>query len=265
MKKRLIQIFGFLISSLGWLFVLCTMAMNYWRTSQIGGKGGSSVIKVAWYWSNLWKDCYTDSTAVTNCRDYGVLWNVLYYVQAVRGLLICGLTIGFFAVTCCFIGMECTYIGGAEQTKDKLVVSGAVFHFIGGVSNLAAYCLYINRVVKTAFVRNPAPGTLRYDLGPPIFLGLVGCFLIMFGAVLYAVTVFRVVYPESGSGLQRKDIHAHYVQKQKPLHQILRSLQTLWNLYRIGTIKRQHLKALSGDNKSVGKRCICVASNLLCT
>ncbi|XP_013878747.1 claudin-10 isoform X2 [Austrofundulus limnaeus] len=220
MKKRLIQIFGFLISSLGWLFVLCTMAMNYWRTSQIGGKGGSSVIKVAWYWSNLWKDCYTDSTAVTNCRDYGVLWNVLYYVQAVRGLLICGLTIGFFAVTCCFIGMECTYIGGAEQTKDKLVVSGAVFHFIGGVSNLAAYCLYINRVVKTAFVRNPAPGTLRYDLGPPIFLGLVGCFLIMFGAVLYAVTVFRVVYPE------RKVVQAYSERIYMPTTSRSKSLYT---------------------------------------
>ncbi|XP_005799389.1 claudin-10-like [Xiphophorus maculatus] len=196
MKKRLIQIFGFLISSLGWLFILCTMAMDYWRISQIGGEGGSFIIKVAWYWSNLWKDCLTDSTAVTNCRDYGVLWSVLYYVQAVRGLLICGLTIGFFAVVCCFIGMECTYIGGPEPTKDKLVFSGAVFHFVGGVSNLVAYCLYINRVARTAFATNLPAGQLRYDLGPPIFLGLVGCFLIYFGAVLYAVTVIKVIYPD---------------------------------------------------------------------
>ncbi|XP_014900397.1 claudin-10-like [Poecilia latipinna] len=195
MKKRLIQIFGFLITSLGWLFILCTMAMDYWRISQIGGQGGSFIIKVAWYWSNLWKDCYTDSTAVTNCRDYGVLWSVLYYVQAVRGLLMCGLTIGFFAVVCCFVGMECTYIGGAEPTKDKLVFSGAVFHFVGGVSNLVAYCLYINRVARSAFATNLPAGEFRYDLGPPIFLGLVGCFLIFFGAVLYAVTVIKVIYP----------------------------------------------------------------------
>ncbi|RVE57936.1 hypothetical protein OJAV_G00204300 [Oryzias javanicus] len=200
MRKRLIQIFGFLISSMGWLFILCTMAMDYWRITQIGGQGGSFIIKVAWYWSNLWKDCFTDSTAVTNCRDYPVLWSVSYYVQAVRGLLMCGLTIGFFAVVCCFIGMDCTYIGGAEQTKDKLVFSGAVFHFVGGVSNIAAYCLYINRIAKVAFAPS-VPGVLKYDLGPPIFLGLVGCFLIFFGAVLYAVTVFRVVYPKR-SGAQ---------------------------------------------------------------
>lgn len=76
MRKRLVQIFGFLLTSLGWVFVLCTMAMDYWRITQIGGQGGSFIIKVAWYWSNLWKDCFTDSTAVTNCRDFPVLWAV---------------------------------------------------------------------------------------------------------------------------------------------------------------------------------------------
>lgn len=178
MRKRLLQIFGFLLTSLGWLFVLCTMAMDYWRITQIGGQGGSFIIKVAWYWSNLWKDCFTDSTAVTNCKDFPVLWTVtrknLAYlstvndrvlcvcvcvykqlillekpschvfsvkrpccdpaalIQRVRGLLMCGITLGFFAVVLCFIGMECTYIGGADKIKDKLVFAGAVFHFVGG-------------------------------------------------------------------------------------------------------------------------------------
>ena len=54
------------------------------------------------------------------------------YVQAVRGLLMCGLTLAFFAVVCCFIGMECTYIGGENKTKDKLVFAGSVIHFVGG-------------------------------------------------------------------------------------------------------------------------------------
>ncbi|XP_060910532.1 claudin-10-like [Labrus mixtus] len=197
MSKRLIQIFGFLVSSLGWLFVLCTMAMDFWRITQRGGQGGSFIIKVAWYWSNLWKDCFTDSTAVTNCRDFPVLWSVTAYVQGVRGLLMCGLTLGFFGVVLCFIGMDCTYIGGADQTKDKLLFAGAVFHVAGGVSDISAYCLYINRIARTTFAANVGPGVLRYDLGTPIFLGLVGCFLIILGAVFYVVTVFRVICPKS--------------------------------------------------------------------
>ena len=44
--------------------------------AQLGGQGGSSVVVTAWYWSNLWKDCYEDSTAVVNCVDLGVLWRV---------------------------------------------------------------------------------------------------------------------------------------------------------------------------------------------
>ncbi|XP_053184440.1 claudin-10 [Scomber japonicus] len=197
MEKRFIQILAFLVSSLGWVFVLCTMAMDYWRITQLGGQGGSFIIKVAWYWSNLWKDCFTDSTAVTNCRDYPVLWSVTPYIQGVRGLLMCGLTLGFFAVVCCFLGMECTYIGGADKTKDKLLLAGAVFHFAGSVSDISGYCLYINRIARTSFAQNVAPGVLRYDLGPPIFLGLVGCFLILLGVVFYAATVYRIIWPES--------------------------------------------------------------------
>ena len=54
------------------------------------------------------------------------------YVQGVRGLLMCGLCLGFFAVVCCFVGMECTYIGGGNKTKDRFLLAGSVFHFIGG-------------------------------------------------------------------------------------------------------------------------------------
>ncbi|KAK5890343.1 hypothetical protein CesoFtcFv8_013869 [Champsocephalus esox] len=162
MKKRLIQVLGFLMSSLGWVFVLCSMAMDYWRIVQLGGQGGSFIIKVAWYWSNLWKDCFTDSTAVTNCRDFPVLWSVTPYVQGVRGLLMCGLTLGFFAIVLCFLGMECTFIGGSEKTKDKLLLAGAVFHIAGSVSDVSGYCLYINRVARTTFAATVGPGVLRY-------------------------------------------------------------------------------------------------------
>lgn len=46
------------------------------RVGQLGGQGGSSVVVTAWYWSDLWRDCYEDSTAVVNCVDFGVLWRV---------------------------------------------------------------------------------------------------------------------------------------------------------------------------------------------
>lgn len=49
---------------------------SHLRVAQLGGQGGSSVVVTAWYWSDLWKDRYEDSTALVNCVDFGVLWKV---------------------------------------------------------------------------------------------------------------------------------------------------------------------------------------------
>ncbi|TSQ01581.1 Claudin-10 [Bagarius yarrelli] len=82
----LIQVFGFLISTLGWIFVSCTIGMDYWRISYIGGQGGSWIIKAAWYWSTLWRDCYVDSSDVANCRDFDIMWVVRPGARAEQGL-----------------------------------------------------------------------------------------------------------------------------------------------------------------------------------
>ncbi|KAL0185330.1 hypothetical protein M9458_021027, partial [Cirrhinus mrigala] len=50
--------------------------MDYWRVFYVGGKGGNWMIKASWYWSNLWKDCVTDTSSVTDCREYDALWAV---------------------------------------------------------------------------------------------------------------------------------------------------------------------------------------------
>uniref|UniRef100_A0A3P8XGH6 Claudin n=1 Tax=Esox lucius TaxID=8010 RepID=A0A3P8XGH6_ESOLU len=183
MGKRLFQIIGFLTSTLGWLFVLCTMVMNYWRFIQIGGQGGSAIIKVAWYWSSLWKDCYTESTAIDNCRDFPVLSSISCENTILQALLVCGLTLGFFGAIFCFVGMECTYIGGGEKNKDKVLLAGSLFHF---------YIITSSNVTVTVLMYVFCT-SLRYNLGTPIFLGLVGSGFIVLGAILYAVTVYKVV------------------------------------------------------------------------
>ncbi|XP_016097615.1 claudin-10-like [Sinocyclocheilus grahami] len=173
MRKRLIQVFGFLIATFGWLFVSCTLAMDYWRVFYVGGKGGNWMIKATWYWSNLWKDCVMDTSSVTNCRDYDVLWAVTPYVQGVRGLLLIAMSLGLVAAVLCFIGMDCTYIGGSQKNKDRILLFGAAFHCVGGVSALAAYCLYTNRVVSAAF----SPTVDRSIIRTVMMYTEIGCFV----------------------------------------------------------------------------------------
>ncbi|XP_070786765.1 claudin-10-like isoform X2 [Enoplosus armatus] len=195
MWRRPAQILGLLLCTLGWGFVGCTLAMDHWRVAQLGGQGGSSVVVAAWYWSDLWKDCYEDSTALVNCVDLGVLWAVKSYIQAVRGLLMIGLCVGLIGTVLSFSGMECTHIGGGRRSKDRTLTTASAFHLAGCVSDVAGYCLYINKVTA-AFLHSKAdPSKLSYEIGPPLYLGLVGSFLILLGCTVHCATACRADPP----------------------------------------------------------------------
>ncbi|XP_056226964.1 claudin-10-like isoform X1 [Seriola aureovittata] len=197
MRRRLAQILGLLLCVLGWGLVGCTVAMDHWRVAQLGGQAGSSVVVTAWFWSDLWKDCFEDSTALVNCVDFGVLWTVKPYIQAVRGLLMIGLCLGLIGTVLTFFGVECTHIGGDQRRNDQLLITASALHLVGCGSDVAGYCLYINRVVA-AFLHSKAdPSKLGYEIGPPLYLGLVGSFLIFLGCTIHCATVCRVKQPES--------------------------------------------------------------------
>ncbi|KAK3542857.1 hypothetical protein QTP70_005439 [Hemibagrus guttatus] len=207
--------------------------MDYWRVSYIGGQGGSWIIKAAWYWSTLWRDCYIDTSDVANCRDFDIMWVVRPgnraeqgAIQAVRALLLLGMFLGLFAAIFCFIGMDCTYIGGHAKTKYKILLIGTVLHFTGGVSCLAAYCLFTGRLGTITFTRMPDARLLRYYIGLPVFFGLVGSAGILLGSVLYAVTLCSVLTSNSNisemkEGYPFDNIYISFKEKKKSHQDLL--------------------------------------------
>ncbi|XP_028255461.1 claudin-10 [Parambassis ranga] len=187
MKIRVVQIWGFLMTVLGWIFVACTMAMEGWKITSVGGRGGAAIIKVAWYWSSLWRSCFTDSTAVTNCYDFPVLWSVEGYIQIVRGLLMAALTLGMLGFVLSLLGMECTYIGGKDRSKYKKIYVGGLCHIISGALSTSGYVVYAQYVSIEYF--SPDFDGLRYDLGTPLFLGWVGSAFHMAGGFFHLWSV----------------------------------------------------------------------------
>nr|XP_043875120.1 claudin-10-like isoform X2 [Solea senegalensis] len=224
MWRRRAQILGLLLCTLGLGLVVSTLAMDHWRSAQLEGEvGKSSVVVTAWYWSDLWRDCYEDSSALVNCVDLGVMWTVKSYIQAVRGLLMIGISLGLFGTVLVFFGLECTRIGGEQRSKDRLLMTASAFQLLGCVSDLAAYCLYINRVV-VAYLHSKADPSkmsvtvlLSYEIGPPLYLGLVATFLIFLGCITHCATVYRREHPqrrpmfpvEEQEFRGRKHIHGH--------------------------------------------------------
>ncbi|XP_068446654.1 claudin-10 [Clinocottus analis] len=203
MKIRVVQIWGFLMTVLGWIFVACTMAMEGWKITSIGGMGGSSIIKVAWYWSSLWRSCFTDSTAVSNCYDYPVLWSVEGHIQIVRGLLMGALSLGMLGFVLSLLGMECTFIGGKDRSKYKKIYAGAWCHVVSGFLSTCGYAVYAQYVSVEYF--NPDFNGLRYDLGTPMFLGWVGSAFQMTGGFFY---VWSVCMPLCGGATTVINIQA---------------------------------------------------------
>ncbi|XP_047432458.1 claudin-10 [Mugil cephalus] len=189
MQIRVVQIWGFLMAVLGWIFVACTMAMEGWKITSIGGMGGSSIIKVAWYWSSLWRSCFTDSTAVSNCYDYPVLWSVEGNIQIVRGLLMAALSLGMLGFVLSLMGMECTFIGGKEKSKYKKIYAGGWCHIVSGFLSTCGYAVYAQYVSVEYF--NPEFDGLKYDLGTPLFLGWVGSAFHMTGGCFYVWSVCK--------------------------------------------------------------------------
>ncbi|ETE70309.1 Claudin-10, partial [Ophiophagus hannah] len=61
-----VEILAFLLVVSGWVLVSSTLPTDYWKVSSIDG----TVITTATFWSNLWKTCVTDSTGVSNCKDF---------------------------------------------------------------------------------------------------------------------------------------------------------------------------------------------------
>ncbi|XP_068165849.1 claudin-10 [Antennarius striatus] len=189
MKIRVVQIWGFLMTVLGWIFVACTMAMEGWKITSIGGMGGSSIIKVAWYWSSLWRSCFTDSTAVSNCYDYPVLWSVEGSIQIVRGLLMSALSLGMLGFVLSLLGMECTFIGGKDKSKYKKIFAGGWCHIIAGSLSTCGYAVYAEYVSVEYF--DPQFDGLKYDLGTPLFLGWVGSGFHIAGGFFYLWSVCK--------------------------------------------------------------------------
>ncbi|XP_076858192.1 claudin-7-like isoform X4 [Brachyhypopomus gauderio] len=176
---------------------------NEWKSTS----RASSVITATWIFQGLWMNCAGNAIGSVHCRQHHTIFKLEGYIQAVRGLVLFGMAFGFLAAILCFIGMDCTYIGGSEKTNDKILVTGAVFHFLGGIADAAGYCLFATRLGRAAFARLAERGVVRYEIGSPVYIGLVGSVCIILGSIFYAASVYRVFVPkrEVDVSSQRKD------------------------------------------------------------
>ncbi|XP_055013488.1 claudin-10-like isoform X1 [Boleophthalmus pectinirostris] len=177
------EILAFILTTSGWVLVSSTLPTDYWKVSSIDG----TVITTATFWSNLWKTCVTDSTGVSNCKDFPSMLALDGYIQACRGLMIAAVCLGFFGSIFALVGMKCTKIGGSDQNKARIACLAGVSFILSGLCSLSACSLYAHRITSEFF--DPMFVAQKYELGAALFIGWAGSVLCILGGCMFCFSI----------------------------------------------------------------------------
>ncbi|XP_061548527.1 claudin-10-like isoform X7 [Phycodurus eques] len=177
------EILAFALATSGWVLVSSTLPTDYWKVSSLDG----TVITTATYWSNLWKTCVTDSTGVSNCKDFPSMLALDGYIQACRGLMIAAVCLGFFGTVFALVGMKCTKIGGSDKSKARIACFAGFNFILSGLCSLSACSIYAHRITSEFF--DPMFVAQKYELGAALFIGWAGSVLCVLGGGVLCFSV----------------------------------------------------------------------------
>ncbi|XP_062302859.1 claudin-10a [Osmerus eperlanus] len=197
MSNMATEIVAFLLTISGWILVSSTLPIDYWKVSSVDG----TVITTATFWSNLWKTCVTDSTGVSNCKDFPSMLALDAYIQVCRGLMIASVCLGFFGAILALVGMKCTKIGGSETTKAKLTGLSGLHFILNGLCSLTACSLYAHRITTEFF--DPLFVAQKFELGAALFIGWAGSAEYSYSGAASLVNT-RNQHRKSGNGFQKE-------------------------------------------------------------
>uniref|UniRef100_A0A8C9QZ64 Si:ch211-181l5.2 n=1 Tax=Scleropages formosus TaxID=113540 RepID=A0A8C9QZ64_SCLFO len=174
-----LEISCFVVCLSGWALVCSTMPTEYWNFST----GDGAVLTSSSYYSNLWKDCVSDSTGVSDCKEFVSMLALELYIHVCRALVIISIILGFSGSTLALIGMKCTKIGGSDAVNARVTFSAGVNYLTSGLCAMTAFCWYGNKI-RTEFV-NPDFQDTKYEFGAAIFVGWGGSSLLIIGGFAY--------------------------------------------------------------------------------
>ncbi|XP_030636065.1 claudin-15a [Chanos chanos] len=162
----IVEVVALILGFLGWVMVGVAIPNRYWKVSTVDG----NVITTSTLYENLWMSCATDSTGVSNCRDFPSLLALSGYIQASRALMIASVVLGTFGLVATLVGMQCSKAGGDNYVlKGRIAGIGGVFFILQGMCTMVSVSWYAFNITQDFF--NPLyPGT-KYELGEGLYIG----------------------------------------------------------------------------------------------
>ncbi|XP_017568410.1 claudin-10 [Pygocentrus nattereri] len=181
MKRTVImymEIGCFICCLCGWILNCSTLATEYWNFSEIG----EAVLSTVNYFSNLWMDCVSDTTGVSDCKYYPSMMDLPVFLHVCRALAIVSVILGFWGAVLALIGMKCTKIGGSELVNARITFAAALTYLASGFSGMILYSWWGQRT-RAQFV-DPNYKPQKFEIGAAIFIGWGGSSLIIAGSAV---------------------------------------------------------------------------------
>lgn len=171
----------FVVCVAGWILVCSTMPTDIWTWSEVD----SIVLTTSNYFSNLWKDCVSDSTGVSDCKGIPSMLALNWDIHMCRALIITSIILAFFGSILVLVGMKCTKIGGSELANARVTFAGGMNYLISGLCSLVAFSFYGNKI-RSEF-QDPTYKAQRFEIGVGVFIGWGGSTLLLVGGFIISV------------------------------------------------------------------------------
>ncbi|XP_057709532.1 claudin-10-like [Corythoichthys intestinalis] len=175
----------FVVCVSGWILVCSTMPTEIWTWSEVG----SIVLTTSNYFSNLWKDCVSDSTGVSDCKGIPSLLALNWDIHMCRALIITAIILAFFGSILVMVGMKCTKIGGSELAKARVTFAGGMNYLFAGLCSMTAFSYYGNKI--RAEFQDPNYKEQKFEIGVGVFIGWGGSTLLVVGGLIYSIFAGR--------------------------------------------------------------------------
>ncbi|XP_022046482.2 claudin-10-like [Acanthochromis polyacanthus] len=175
----------FAVCVAGWILVCSTMPTEIWTWSEVG----SIVLTTSNYFSNLWKDCISDSTGVSDCKGIPSMLALSWDIHMCRALIIICIILSFFGSILVLVGMKCTKIGGTELANARVTFAGGMNYLVGGMSAMVAFSYYGNKI--RAEFQDPNYKEQKFEIGVGVFIGWGGSTLLVVGGLIISIFAGR--------------------------------------------------------------------------
>ncbi|XP_059198980.1 claudin-10-like [Centropristis striata] len=175
----------FVVCVAGWILVCSTMPTEIWTWSEVG----SIVLTTSNYFSNLWKDCISDSTGVSDCKGIPSMLALNWDIHMCRALIIISIILSFFGSILVLVGMKCTKLGGSEIANARVTFAGGMNYLIGGMCAMVSFSYFGNRI-RSEF-DDPNYKEQKFELGVGLFVGWGGSTLLVVGGLIFSIFAGR--------------------------------------------------------------------------